>query len=55
MMTTMSKTFIAIILLATLSACVDNAGSSWDRQAWVDPMSKPNYASMKTLEQPGIY
>lgn len=55
MMTTMSKTFIAIILLATLSACVDNAGSSWDRQAWVDPSFKPDYASMKTLEQPGIY
>ena len=49
-MTTMAKTFIAIIMLATLSACVDNAGSSWDRQAWVDPTFKPNYASLKALE-----
>gem|GEM_PF-6564464 len=54
-MTTVPKFFIAIILLSSLTACIDNAGSSWDRQAWVDPTFKPNYAGLKALEQPGIY
>ncbi len=50
------RTLAALFVLATLSACVDNSQSSWDRQvAFADPSYKPNYTTMRPLEQPGIY
>lgn len=50
------RTLAALIVLATLSACVDSSQSSWDRQvAFADPSFKPNYSTMRPLEQPGIY
>lgn len=51
----MLRNLAVIVLLAALTACAENAGSAWNRQTWGDPSFKPNYASMKTLEQPGIY
>ncbi len=51
----MLKLFTACVLLTGLSACMDNGGSSWDRQSWVDPTIKPNYVALKALEQPGMY
>lgn len=55
MNTTVIKLCTALIMMASLSACMDNAGSSWDRQAWVDPVAKPDYANLKALEQPAMY
>ncbi len=56
MKATMAKMFTVIILIGTLSACVDNnAGASWDRQAWVEPTSSVTQVRPINLGASGFY
>lgn len=46
----------ALIMLLALGACAQTSGgNSWGKIAYVDPMAKPHFGVIKTLEQPGIY
>lgn len=61
----MLKRVMAVGLALGLAACTDGGGpqqmqhmsvsSSWDKMAYVNPMFKPQWGAMKSLEQPGIY
>ena len=61
----MLKRVIGVIALLGLAACTDggqpqqmqqmSVSASWDKMAYVNPMFKPEWGTMKALEQPGIY
>lgn len=46
----------ALIMLMALAACAETSGGKgWGQIAYVDPLAKPHFGAIKTLEQPGIY
>lgn len=50
---------IALVLLLSLTQCAPSETptyhAAWDQVSYVNPMVKPQWGAMKSLEQPGIY
>ena len=60
----MPKHIIAIATLLAVAACSEvstlpqvkaSGGTMWDKIAYVNALTKPQWGVMKALEQPGIY
>lgn len=55
----MKRLVFALISLLALANCAPSETAtyhaSWDGVAYVNPMVKPQWGTMKSLEQPGIY
>lgn len=55
----MKRAVLALFSLLALANCAPSAATtyhaSWDGVAYVNPMVKPEWGAIKSLEQPGIY